>query len=516
MKLSCLFVSNRSLSIELINQDIYYYHEAFDVYLNDELIISKENKNVFSIYDLLPETEYMIQTISESGKTGTIKITTEKESITLNVKDFHAKADGVSNDTLAIQTAILCAPKHARVLIPKGIYFVTSLFLKDDIYIELQEGAILLGNPNRHDYPILPNRQLFNDGKEYILGTWEGQPEETFASLITGIHVKNTKIYGQGVIDENAQNSDWWIDHRVKRIARRPKGIFLNHCENIQIQGITVKNTPSWNLHPYFSKNIRFIDMFLNSPIDSPTTDGCDPESCDGVDIIGVRISVGDDCIAIKSGTFEMGMKYQKPSENITIRNCYMQDGHGGVVLGSEMSGGVKNLNVTQCIFNTTDRGLRIKTRRGRGKYAIIDDVSFSHILMKNVKAPFVIDSFYKWGPGGLDEYVHRKEKQPIDDRTPYLGKFSFNHIKAYDCEWAAGYFYGLPEQPIKKISFNHVDFTFKNDAQAGEPAMMVDAEKVSKKGLVFYNVEQIETNNVTMVGQDGAFKEVFNEQMSK
>lgn len=514
MKLKELFISNRSLSVELDNNEIYYNDEPFDVYLNDELIIKDETKNVFSLYGLLPNTKYTVKTISKSNKVGILNVETDFELLTLNVMDFNAKGDGVSNDSLAIQTAILSAPKHARVLIPAGIYLVTSLILKDNIFIELEEGATLIGNTNRNDYPVLPNVLIDANGNDYILGTWEGQPEESFASIITGIYNENVKIYGKGIIDYNSMESDWWIEHRVKRIARRPKGIFLNKCNNIQIQGISVKNTPSWNLHPYFSTNIRFIDMYLNSPIDSPTTDGIDPESCNGVDIIGVLISVGDDCIAIKSGTFEMGMKYQTPSENITIRNCYMKDGHGGVVLGSEMSGGVKSLNVTQCIFDTTDRGLRVKTRRGRGKYAIIDGVSFSNILMKNVKVPFVIDSFYKWGPGGLEDYVYNKDKLPVDDRTPYLGEFTFSNIKAYDCEWAAGYFYGLPEAPIQKITFNNIEFTFKEDATSGEPTMMVDAETTLKRGLVYYNVLNIEENNVVMNGQLGLKQEVNNEKI--
>ena len=134
-------------------------------------------------------------------------------------------------------------------------------------------------------------------------------------------------------------------------------------------------NSPAWTIHPYFSKNVRFLDLYIKNHKYSHNTDGCDPESCDGVDIIGVRFSVGDDCIAIKAGKIYMGMKYQTPCKNLTIRNCYMKDGHGGVVLGSEMSGGIKDLTVERCIFEGTDRGLRIKTRRGRGKYAIIDGV---------------------------------------------------------------------------------------------------------------------------------------------
>lgn len=512
MKVNLLFISSRSASFELENDNIYYNDKSFDVYLNESLVLSNELKNVFSLYNLLPNHTYKLKLVFSDDSETFLEFETMYESITLNVLDFNAYGDGINDDTASIQTAILAAPKDSRVLIPAGTYLIKPLFLKDDITIELAKGATLLGHTNRHVYPVLPNKLMFNNNiDEFILGTWEGQPEETFASLITGLFNKNVKIIGEGIIDQNAHNSDWWIDHRTKRVARRPKGIFLNKCENIQIQGITVKNTPSWNLHPYFSKDIRFIQMHLESPIDSPTTDGCDPESCENVDIIGLTISVGDDCIAIKSGTFEMGMKYQTPSKNITIRNCHMKDGHGGVVLGSEMSGGIKNLNVSKCIFDTTDRGLRIKTRRGRGKYAIIDGVSFSNILMKNVKVPFVIDSFYKWGPGGMDEYVWTKEKLKVDDKTPYLGAFKFSNMTALDCEWAAGYFYGLPEQPIEKIMMDNVTFTFKDDASFGEPAMMRDAESLSKRGLIFNNVNKVELSNIKMSGQIGPVKEINN-----
>lgn len=141
--------------------------------------------------------------------------------------------------------------------------------------------------------------------------------------------------------------------------------------------GVTFKNSPSWTLHPYFSDNLKFYGLTINNPSDSPNTDGLDPESCKNVDIVGVKFSLGDDCIAVKSGKIYMGKKYRTPSENIHIRQCLMENGHGAVTVGSEMAGGVKNLVVEECRFYDTDRGLRIKTRRGRGKDAVLDQIIF-------------------------------------------------------------------------------------------------------------------------------------------
>src|SRR5699024_10394172 len=164
---------------------------------------------------------------------------------------------------------------------------------------------------------------------------------------------------------------------KTKKAAWRPRTVFLINCDNVLIQGLSIKNSPSWTVHPYFSKNLKFIDLKIENPKDSPNTDGLNPESCENVEIIGVDFSVGDDCIAIKSGKLYMGRKRKTPSKNIIIRNCYMHDGHGAVVIGSEMSGGVHEVKVEACIFEKTDRGLRIKTRRGRGEQGRIDQITF-------------------------------------------------------------------------------------------------------------------------------------------
>lgn len=500
MDFNFIFKSSTSVTIELVNNDIYLTQD-YSIYLNDQLYLDKQNKNILSIFNLKPDTEYKVE-IKQNNDSLVKTFKTDYEYVCLNVKDFGAKGDGKSLDTSFIQAAILACPDNSRVYFPEGTYYTGPLFLRSNITIELSKDARLLGDIDRNHYPILPGLRYTTDEKdEYNLGSWEGNPLDTFASIITGINIENVKIVGEGVIDGNASNSDWWIDVRTRRIAWRGRGLFLNHCKNVGLQGVTVTNTPSWNLHPYFSANLKFIDLKLVNPKDSPNTDGCDPESCKNVDIIGVYFSVGDDCIAIKSGKIYMGRKYKQPSEGFNIRNCSMNFGHGSIVLGSEMSGGIKDITVSNCLFHQTDRGLRIKTRRGRGKDAIIDGITFKNIKMTEVLTPLVINMFYFCDPDGHTEYVYSKEKLPVDDRTPYLGKFVFKDIECDDVNVAAGTFYGLPEQPIKSIEIENVSFKYAKDPKAGTPAMMDGLLPMKGKGLIFNYVDKVKLKNVTFQG---------------
>ena len=501
MKFEVIYKTARSLTIELVNNNPYYSLDKYDLYLNEEEVIKGGNLNVVSLFNLTPNTRYTLSLVYNNVKE-TLVVQTLDEVVTIDVTLMGAKGDGKTLNTNFIQAAMEACPKNGRVYIPAGEYVTGPLFLKSDITIELAKGAHLIGATDRNLYPILPGMiYLTNEEDEYNLGSWEGNPLDCFASIITGINAKNVNIIGEGVIDGNAQNSDWWINPREKRGAWRPRGVFLNHCENINFQGVTVTNTPSWNLHPYFSNNIRFIDLKLISPKNSPNTDGCDPESCNNVDIIGVYFSVGDDCIAIKSGKIYMGRKYKKPSQNFNIRNCSMNFGHGAVVLGSEMAGGIKNIDVSKCLFNQTDRGLRIKTRRGRGKDAVIDGIIFENIKMTDVLTPLVINMFYFCDPDGKTEYVYSKEKLPVDDRTPYLGKFTFKDIDCENVNVAAGAFYGLPEQPIKEINFDNVTFHYAKDPVEGRPAMMSFLDPMKGKGLLFNYVNRVNINNVKFIG---------------
>ncbi len=498
MDFKIIYVSNSSATIEIVNDNPYNSLKPYSVYVNDVLYKDNIDTNIFSIFNLESNKDYKLTVKCDEEVSYNFK--TLEEYVELNVKRFGAKGDGKSDDTNFVQATINACPKNGTVRIPAGTYLVRPIFLKSNITIKLERGATLLGDTDRKNYPILPGMTLLTDeSDEYNLGSWEGNPLDCFASIITGIEVSNVNIIGEGTIDGNASNSDWWSYAKDKVIAWRPRGMFLVRCNNINVQGITICNTPSWNLHPYFSDNLKFIDLKVINPKDSPNTDGCDPESCTNVDIIGVHFSVGDDCIAIKSGKIYMGRKYKKPSSHFNIRNCSMNFGHGAIVLGSEMAGGLKDILISQCLFNETDRGLRIKTRRGRGKDAIIDGITFDNIKMNKVLTPLVINMYYYCDPDGKSEYVRSREKLPVDERTPYLGKFIFKNMICENVNIAAGTFYGLPEMPIESVELENIKFTYDPNAVAGLPAMMEGIGEMKNRGFIFENVKNVTFKNVEL-----------------
>lgn len=503
MELKVIFCTARCVTVEICDGSIYESQEEKEIYVNGKFY-EKTQKVIASIYGLKPDTEYAVA-VKAKGKEGKTAVRTLREFVTLDVRDFGAKGDGVQDDTAFIQAAILSCPPESRVLVPEGTYRITSLFLKSGLRLELAEGAVLSAYTDRSRFPVLKGLiESYDEKEEYNLGTWEGNPLDCFSSIITGIHVENVEIYGLGVIDGNAGKDNWWHDPKVKRGAFRPRMIFLNHCRNVTIQGIQVQNSPSWNVHPYFSDRLKFIDMSILNPKDSPNTDGMDPESCRDVEIVGVYFSVGDDCIAVKSGKIYMGSKYKTPSENIEIRQCCMRDGHGSITVGSEMAGGVKNLTVKNCVFLSTDRGLRIKTRRGRGKDGIIDGIRFDNIRMDHVMTPFVINSFYYCDPDGHSDYVASKEALPVDEGTPWIKRLEFSNIQADNCHVAAAYLYGLPEQKIQRVEMRHIRIGYARDAASGEPAMLDGIETVSRMGIFAGNIETLVMEDVEIQGQKG------------
>ena len=271
------------------------------------------------------------------------------------------------------------------------------------------------------------------------------------------------------------------------------------------LHGVTVQNSPSWNIHPYFSDDLRFLDLTILNPWDSPNTDGMDPESVNGLEIAGIYFSLGDDCIALKSGKYYMGHKYKVPSQNIEVRQCCMNNGHGAVTIGSEMAAGVKHVHVKDCLFLHTDRGLRIKTRRGRGKDAVIEDICFENIRMDHVLTPFVLNSYYNCcDPDCHSDYVKCKSPLPADERTPSVKQMIFRNIEAHNCHVAGAFIYGLPERKVDYVEFDHVTIDYDENPEPDEPAMMDDIQLTAKMGLYINNVQELVLNDVSISGCDG------------
>ncbi len=501
--MKCLFVSCRSASVLLREDGDYLMPQAVRLTLNGA-DLGEESRSVRSLYGLQPDTEYSLSDGEE-----TLVFRTEKESFSLDVRRFGARGDGNADDTAALQAAILCCPRDGRVVVPAGVYRTGPLFLKSHMTLELKEGAELALLTDRDRFPVLPGA-ILKDGAEYLLGTWEGNPLDCFAAALTGIGVEDVRIIGQGTVDGHAGEGDWWINPKIRRGAWRGRLLYLRDCRDIAVQGITFRNSPAWNLHPCFSERLLFCDIAVEAPPDSPNTDGFDPESCRDVRVYGARFSVGDDCIAIKSGKIYMGRTYRTPCERIEIAWSAMLDGHGGVTVGSEMAGGVREVRVHHCLMRGNDRGLRIKTRRGRGKDAVVDGITFSDVRMDGVKMPLVINCMYFCDPDGHSAWVQSREAQPVDDGTPTVGTIRFERIRAEGCQACVGYILGLPERPVSRVILRDSRFSFAEDAKALVPAMAENVPACRKRGVIAQFADEVTMEGITLEGVEGEALEMI------
>lgn len=371
-----------------------------------------------------------------------------------NVHDFGASGDGQHLDTIALNRTIdACADAGGgTVYLPPGRYLAGTIILKSHVRLDLDAGATILGSENPDDYPSTKS-------------VW-GDSVEVMAPLIYAVDAENITITGRGTID--GQGAIWWKRVRLndprkfppgpqtpeefseaRKLARgRPHLIRPVRCRDVVIEGVNLRNSAEWHVHPMLCETVRVIGVTITAPATfAHNTDGINPESCRNVQILNCRIDTGDDCVTLKSGLNELGRRLDRPDENITIANCVMYHGHGGVTIGSEMSGGVRNVVVTNCVFQGTDIGLRIKSQRGRG--GVVEGLSASNIVMQDVPHPFFITTFYSGGD-------KPDETHPVDDGTPRYRDFLFSNITARGAK-DAGSITGLREMPIENITFSNV-----------------------------------------------------------
>jgi hypothetical protein len=412
-----------------------------------------------------------------------------ENQVRFSVDRFGAVGDGETLDTAAIQGAIdACAQAGGgTVYLPAGHYVSGSLFLESDITLYLDAGAVLLGSERMADYPVIAHR-------------WEGVSRESHAPLIGGTELENVAICGRGTID--GRGKMWWEKHRARALDHpRPRLVSFGRSRNVLIEGCTLTNSPSWTIHPYECDNVTVNKVTIVNPPNSPNTDGINPESCRNVHIANCHVDVGDDCVTIKSGKEDEGRDRLTPCENIAVTNCTMVHGHGGVVIGSEMSGDVRNIVISNCVFLGTDRGIRLKSRRGRG--GVVEDIRVSNVVMEGVLCPFIMNLYYGPGAWGAERIADRSA-WPVDEGTPRFRRIHFSHITAREVQYAAAFLYGLAEMYIEDVSFDDIAISMALDAEPGNPAMAPGIAPMQRAGFQARNVRRLRLRDVEISNQLG------------
>jgi polygalacturonase len=373
-----------------------------------------------------------------------------------DARTYGAKADGVTKDTKAIQAAIDDCTKAkggGTVTLSGGTFLSAPIVLKDNVTLDLATGSTLLGSADHDDYPQMevfraPGRQ----------------------SLVSADHAKNIAITGGGVIDGNGQS--WWTQARATPGAGivgvgvfRPRLVVFNYCQHIRMEGVTVQNSPSWQIVPYYSDDIVIRNIKVLAPYPSPNTDAIDPFSSSNIVIDHVYADTGDDNIAIKSGEINSPGP-DSPSKNITITDCNFDHGHG-ISIGSEIAGGAQNIHAERIHFKGTDNGIRIKSARDRGND--VSNISYKDITMENVKIAISISEYY---PHAAPE--GEVPAEPVGRLTPKFHDISIENVTATG-SGTAGTIVGLPESPVLGLTMKNVHIAAKTGMSIAYATVAMD-----------------------------------------
>jgi polygalacturonase len=360
--------------------------------------------------------------------------------------------------------------------------------LRSRMVFRLGRKTALRAPAGRDGWPILPA----HDASGAMLGSWEGLPAACFAAPIHAIGARDIAIVGQGMLDGGGDRGDWWRWPKETRDdARRARGLHLVNCASVRLLGFSIRNAPSWTIHPQGCRDLVAAGLHIMAPADSPNTDGFNPEMCEDVTLEGIRFSVGDDCIAIKAGkrADDGAGAHLSATRRVAIRHCLMERGHGGVVIGSEMSGDVEGVHVSSCEMVGTDRGLRLKTRRGRG--GAIRDIVFENVRMDNVATAISANAHYNCDADGMSDYVQSRAAQPKDERTPLIERITVRDVEIHGLANAACVLLGLPEEPIRDVLIDGLRVeSLDPEATAAEPLMAGGIRPMRHEGVVAEHAE--------------------------
>jgi polygalacturonase len=373
-----------------------------------------------------------------------------------DARTYGAKADGVTKDTKAIQAAIddCASAGGGTVKLAGGTFLSAPVVLKSNITLDVAKGTMILGSPDHADYPT--KTELRAPGRQ---------------SLVSATNAANIVITGGGTIDGNGES--WWTEARathnsgvVGAVTFRPRLVVFDHCQHVRVEGITIQNSPSWQLVPYYTDDMTIRNVRILAPQHSPNTDAIDPFSSSNMVIDHVYADVGDDNIAIKSGIINSPGP-DAPSKNITITDCEFMHGHG-LSIGSEIAGGAQNIHAERIHFKGTDQGIRIKANRDRG--ADVSNISFKDITMEDVKTSILISEYY---PKALPE--GEVQAEPVQRLTPFFHGITIEDVKSVNSGWA-GVIVGLPESPVKDVVLKNVNIQAQKGLQVAYASVTASA----------------------------------------
>lgn len=468
--------------------------------------------------------------VSQSSKLPAVQIPSFRKD-SFNILAFGAKADGIFLNTKFINDAINACNKKGGgvVVIPEGFWLTGPIVLKSNVNLHLQRNALLQFTSDFNQYPL-------------VKGNWEGLPQMRNQSPVSAANATNIAITGFGIIDGNGNawrmvkksklnetqwkklvesggvlsddKKTWYPSEKSLKGSflknpgvispekneeyyneikdfLRPNMILFTRCKRILLEGITFQNSPAWNLHPLMCEDLTVRNVYAKNPWYAQNGDGIDVESCKNVLIEYSTFDVGDDGICIKSGLDEAGRKRAMATQNVWVRNCTVFNAHGGFVIGSEMSGGAKNIYVDDCTFIGTDIGLRFKTTRGRG--GVVENIFINHINMKNIIGEaFLFDMYYEAKDPivlvGEKREAPKVEMKPVTAATPVFRNMYVNNIVCDGAEKAV-FIRGLPEMHIQNISLGNMLIKAKNGIDISEAT-----------GISFKNVKIITPNTHPVV----------------
>jgi polygalacturonase len=446
----------------------------------------------------------------------------------VSVADHGGKPDGITLNTRAFEDAMqaLSDMGGGTLIVPKGIWFTGPIVFRSNINMHLEKGALILFSPDKDLYPLVET-------------VFEGLDTRRCQSPISGRNLENIAITGEGSINGSGEawrplkkekvteshwkqvvssggvvrNGDYWFpsegalkghemsDMNVPRQNMseeewleikdflRPVMISFIECKNVYLHGVLFENSPAWNIHPLMCENVIIDGIFARNPGYSQNGDGLDLESCKNSIIVNSLFDVGDDAICIKSGKDEQGRLRGRPTENVIVDNCKVFQGHGGFVVGSEMSGGVKNISVKNCQFLGTDVGLRFKSNRGRG--GVVENIYISDIYMFNIITDsFLFDLYY--GGKSASESLADGDTPPTEEQlfevteeTPVFKNIYVKDLVSRNARRAM-FFNGLPEMNIENIHLENAFIT-------------------ARFGAEFSESKDISFKNVTVIAEEGA-----------